>query len=259
MSTADMVTAYGTLILKIFMRLCLTYGSTSFPFIIQKMTFFSVKACNQRQQDKYYTFRQDDVYDNGAESRCSSSDTRGLLSRLTEVSRRGQSAALCAVCLCCDSAVMSVRRIMHWARRIEQEIDRVFQHITGAQQLKGVSVCLSFYSARVLLTTARCVNSVSECISGGVRDAKQVARVCSRVTAHNYSHFFFFFFTLLTPESSQKQGTQCFSCLSSGRHKTGIAFLRLSPARLCFFFFLFSHPWFLICHDYRLRTLLNCK
>ncbi|KAF6730897.1 Voltage-dependent calcium channel subunit alpha-2/delta-2 [Oryzias melastigma] len=27
--------------------------------------------------------------------------------------------------------------IMHWARRIEQEIDRVFQHITGAQQLKG--------------------------------------------------------------------------------------------------------------------------
>uniref|UniRef100_A0AAQ4QBD4 VWFA domain-containing protein n=1 Tax=Gasterosteus aculeatus aculeatus TaxID=481459 RepID=A0AAQ4QBD4_GASAC len=28
--------------------------------------------------------------------------------------------------------------IMHWARRIEQEIDRVFQHITGAQQLKGL-------------------------------------------------------------------------------------------------------------------------
>ncbi|XP_034075067.1 voltage-dependent calcium channel subunit alpha-2/delta-2-like [Gymnodraco acuticeps] len=28
--------------------------------------------------------------------------------------------------------------IMHWARRIEQEIDRVFQHITGAQQLKGI-------------------------------------------------------------------------------------------------------------------------
>ncbi|CAB1354154.1 unnamed protein product, partial [Coregonus sp. 'balchen'] len=27
--------------------------------------------------------------------------------------------------------------IMHWARRIEQEIDRVFQHISGAQQLKG--------------------------------------------------------------------------------------------------------------------------
>uniref|UniRef100_A0A3Q3XI14 VWFA domain-containing protein n=1 Tax=Mola mola TaxID=94237 RepID=A0A3Q3XI14_MOLML len=27
---------------------------------------------------------------------------------------------------------------MHWARRIEQEIDRVFQHITGAQQLKGI-------------------------------------------------------------------------------------------------------------------------
>ncbi|XP_011473002.1 voltage-dependent calcium channel subunit alpha-2/delta-2 [Oryzias latipes] len=28
--------------------------------------------------------------------------------------------------------------IMHWARRIEQEIDRVFQHITGVQQLKGI-------------------------------------------------------------------------------------------------------------------------
>ncbi|XP_034022354.1 voltage-dependent calcium channel subunit alpha-2/delta-2-like isoform X3 [Thalassophryne amazonica] len=28
--------------------------------------------------------------------------------------------------------------IMHWARRIEQEIDRVFHHITGAQQLKGI-------------------------------------------------------------------------------------------------------------------------
>ncbi|KAM4587391.1 voltage-dependent calcium channel subunit alpha-2/delta-2-like isoform 1-T1 [Odontesthes bonariensis] len=28
--------------------------------------------------------------------------------------------------------------IMHWARRIEQEIDRVFQHISGAQQLKGI-------------------------------------------------------------------------------------------------------------------------
>lgn len=28
--------------------------------------------------------------------------------------------------------------MMHWARRIEQEIDRVFQHITGAQQLKGI-------------------------------------------------------------------------------------------------------------------------
>ncbi|MEQ2160920.1 hypothetical protein GOODEAATRI_004424 [Goodea atripinnis] len=34
--------------------------------------------------------------------------------------------------------------IMHWARRIEQEIDRVFQHITGAQQLKGVSVSFEF-------------------------------------------------------------------------------------------------------------------
>lgn len=30
-------------------------------------------------------------------------------------------------------------RIKHWATRIEQEIDRVFQQITGAQQLKGVS------------------------------------------------------------------------------------------------------------------------
>lgn len=47
--------------------------------------------------------------------------------------------------------VMSIHRIMHWARRIEQEIDRVFQHITGAQQLKGVSVWLSFYSIQVLL------------------------------------------------------------------------------------------------------------
>ena len=41
----------------------------------------------------------------------------------------------------CD--VTSLRRVMHWARRIEQEIDRVFQHITGAQQLKGVSVYIS--------------------------------------------------------------------------------------------------------------------
>lgn len=37
-----------------------------------------------------------------------------------------------------------LHRIMHWARRIEQEIDRVFQHITGAQQLKGVSTSLGF-------------------------------------------------------------------------------------------------------------------
>lgn len=36
--------------------------------------------------------------------------------------------------------VMFLHRIMHWARRIEQEIDTVFQHITGVQQLKGVSV-----------------------------------------------------------------------------------------------------------------------
>ncbi len=33
-------------------------------------------------------------------------------------------------------------RIMHWARRIEQEIDRVLQHISGAQQLKGVRLCV---------------------------------------------------------------------------------------------------------------------
>ncbi|KAK1800051.1 hypothetical protein P4O66_006559, partial [Electrophorus voltai] len=32
----------------------------------------------------------------------------------------------------------SGHRIMHWARRIEQEIDRVLQHISGAQQLKGI-------------------------------------------------------------------------------------------------------------------------
>ncbi|KAA8593427.1 hypothetical protein FQN60_009543, partial [Etheostoma spectabile] len=31
-----------------------------------------------------------------------------------------------------------IHRITHWAKRIEQEIDRVFQHITGAQQLKGI-------------------------------------------------------------------------------------------------------------------------
>ncbi|XP_077081625.1 voltage-dependent calcium channel subunit alpha-2/delta-2b isoform X1 [Siphateles boraxobius] len=30
--------------------------------------------------------------------------------------------------------------IMHWARRIEQEIDRVLQHISGAQQLKGIYI-----------------------------------------------------------------------------------------------------------------------
>lgn len=41
-------------------------------------------------------------------------------------------------------AAVCLRRIMHWARRIEQEIDRVFQHITGAQQLKGVSASLCF-------------------------------------------------------------------------------------------------------------------
>lgn len=41
---------------------------------------------------------------------------------------------------------------MHWARRIEQEIDRVFQHITGAQQLKGVSASLCF--EEILLMSA---------------------------------------------------------------------------------------------------------
>ncbi len=53
--------------------------------------------------------------------------------------------------LCDSQPVMSIHRIMHWARRIEQEIDRVFQHITGAQQLKGVSVLLSFYSIQISL------------------------------------------------------------------------------------------------------------
>ncbi|KAK3512203.1 hypothetical protein QTP70_000466, partial [Hemibagrus guttatus] len=28
--------------------------------------------------------------------------------------------------------------IMHWARQIEQEIDRVLQQISGVQQLKGI-------------------------------------------------------------------------------------------------------------------------
>lgn len=49
-------------------------------------------------------------------------------------------------------AALCLRRIMHWARRIEQEIDRVFQHITGAQQLKGVSVSLCF--EEILLMSA---------------------------------------------------------------------------------------------------------
>ncbi len=47
-------------------------------------------------------------------------------------------------------------RIMHWARRIEQEIDRVLQHISGAQQLKGVRLCVCGFSSisvkRVLIT-----------------------------------------------------------------------------------------------------------
>ncbi len=45
---------------------------------------------------------------------------------------------------------------MHWARRIEQEIDRVLQHISGAQQLKGVRLCVCGFSSisvkRVLIT-----------------------------------------------------------------------------------------------------------
>lgn len=49
-------------------------------------------------------------------------------------------------------AALCLRRIMHWARRIEQEIDRVFQHITGAQQLKGVSASLCF--EEILLMSA---------------------------------------------------------------------------------------------------------
>lgn len=119
-----------------------------------------------------------------------SSDTRDLL---TEVSRSAQSAALCAVCLCCDSVVMSIRRIMHWARRIEQEIDRVFQHITGAQQLKGVSVRLSFYSTRVLLTTVCCVNSMSSASVAvcTMQNKSSAPSECSHVAANNYSHFYF--------------------------------------------------------------------
>uniref|UniRef100_A0A3Q3Q496 VWFA domain-containing protein n=1 Tax=Monopterus albus TaxID=43700 RepID=A0A3Q3Q496_MONAL len=46
---------------------------------------------------------------------------------------------LCHLIVFCDNQpVMFTHRIMHWARRIEQEIDRVFQQITGAQQLKGI-------------------------------------------------------------------------------------------------------------------------
>lgn len=47
-------------------------------------------------------------------------------------------------------AAMCLRRIMHWARRIEQEIDRVFQHISGAQQLKGVSASLCILEISVM-------------------------------------------------------------------------------------------------------------
>uniref|UniRef100_A0A669E3F7 Calcium channel, voltage-dependent, alpha 2/delta subunit 2b n=1 Tax=Oreochromis niloticus TaxID=8128 RepID=A0A669E3F7_ORENI len=47
---------------------------------------------------------------------------------------------ICFVCfaLCDSQPPVFIHRMMHWARRIEQEIDRVFQHITGAQQLKGI-------------------------------------------------------------------------------------------------------------------------
>uniref|UniRef100_A0A3B4H0Z1 Voltage-dependent calcium channel subunit alpha-2/delta-2-like n=1 Tax=Pundamilia nyererei TaxID=303518 RepID=A0A3B4H0Z1_9CICH len=47
---------------------------------------------------------------------------------------------LCFICfaLCDSQPPVFIHRMMHWARRIEQEIDRVFQHITGAQQLKGI-------------------------------------------------------------------------------------------------------------------------
>lgn len=55
---------------------------------------------------------------------------------------------ICFICfaLCDSQPPVFIHRMMHWARRIEQEIDRVFQHITGAQQLKGVSVCFSHSS-----------------------------------------------------------------------------------------------------------------
>lgn len=162
-----------------------------------------------------------------------SSDTRDLLSALTEVSRSAQSAALCAVCLCCDSVVMSIRRIMHWARRIEQEIDRVFQHITGAQQLKGVSVCLSFYSTRVLLTIVCCVNSMSSASVAvcTMQNESSAPSECSHVAANNYSTFLLF-----SHRSRAKNKEHNVSLVSSsGRHKTRIAFLRLSPARFCFF------------------------
>uniref|UniRef100_A0A3Q4GGH6 Calcium channel, voltage-dependent, alpha 2/delta subunit 2b n=1 Tax=Neolamprologus brichardi TaxID=32507 RepID=A0A3Q4GGH6_NEOBR len=47
---------------------------------------------------------------------------------------------ICFICfaLCDSQPPVFIHRMMHWARRIEQEIDRVFQHITGAQQLKGI-------------------------------------------------------------------------------------------------------------------------
>lgn len=173
-----------------------------------------------------------------------SSDTRDLL---TEVSRSAQSAALCAVCLCCDSVVMSIRRIMHWARRIEQEIDRVFQHITGAQQLKGVSVRLSFYSTRVLLTTVCCVNSMSSASVAvcTMQNKSSAPSECSHVAANSYSHFCFShagveprtrntMFLLSPPQTDIKLPT---------------AFLRLSPARFCLSPRLHppSYLWHLLC------------
>ncbi|RXN13018.1 voltage-dependent calcium channel subunit alpha-2 delta-2-like protein [Labeo rohita] len=57
-----------------------------------------------------------------------SADDDGDFQRIVDRSGRAHiSTALHGVCV----------RIMHWARRIEQEIDRVLQHISGAQQLKG--------------------------------------------------------------------------------------------------------------------------
>ncbi|KAK3536794.1 hypothetical protein QTP86_025107 [Hemibagrus guttatus] len=37
--------------------------------------------------------------------------------------------------------------IMHWARQIEQEIDRVLQQISGVQQLKG---CIRYQHMQVM-------------------------------------------------------------------------------------------------------------
>lgn len=181
------------------MRLCLTYGSFSFPFIILKnFSAFPVKACNQWQQGKHYLFRQDDVYGNGspvAPVGLSSALGQGLAA-VAELRLRVPPV------LSCDSVVMSIRRIMHWARRIEQEIDRVFQHITGAQQLKGVSKCVSvcLYSTQVLLITVCCVNSIC---SGSVAGCKtsHPPRLGVRMQRQTVPVFFNFSHTRVEPRT----------------------------------------------------------